>query len=82
VVHPILMEWFHSKLITYLIGHQRKRSEENLNAMAMLEMHISHVTDILEILVDLALLDSTIRETLLMQSKAWTATKWMDVNSE
>ena len=33
----------------FYLGHQRKRSGENLNAMAMLEMHISHVIDILEV---------------------------------
>ena len=33
----------------FYLGHQRKRSEESLNAMAMLEMHISHVIDILEV---------------------------------
>lgn len=50
--------------------------------MVMLEMHIFHVIDIPETLVDSASLDFTIRETLLMPSKAWTVTKWMDVSSE
>jgi len=52
VVHPILLEWFHSKLITYLIGLQLRHSEENLNVMVMLEMHIFHAIDIPETLVD------------------------------
>lgn len=54
MVHPILVEWFHSKLITYLIEHQLRHSEENLNVMVMLEMHIFHVIDIPETPVDSA----------------------------